>query len=98
MVRDTLGTRFGERMSLHSPSPVALPSPFPGNGSRPAETRPSGLRVDDHVRDIRALAADSFFDLARPRVRVVQTAPAVEAERQERDQAVVRPQKPQLAR
>ena len=54
--------------------------------------------MDDHVGDVGALAADPLLDLARPRVRVVEPARALEAERQERDEPAVRAQEAQLAR
>src|SRR6476659_2187640 len=58
----------------------------------------SGLGVDDHVGDIRALAPDSLLDLARARVRLVEPARAFERERQERNETVVGAQEAQLPR
>ena len=49
-----------------------------------------------HVGDIRPLAADPLLDLARARVRLVETAPPVEPEREERDQAAVGSQEAKL--
>ncbi len=54
--------------------------------------------MDDHVGDVRALAADALLDLARARVRVVEPARAVEAEREERDEAGVGAQEAERAR
>src|SRR6478609_6288695 len=91
--------RFSVSYKRRSP-----PGPFPAvclTHLYKLETRVlagSGLRVDDHIGDIRTLASDSLLDLARARVRLVEPAGAFECERQERDEAVVRAQEAQLAR
>src|SRR5882724_10850584 len=51
-----------------------------------------------HVGDVGPLATDALLDLARPRVRIVEPARALEAERQERDEAAVRAEEAQRSR
>ena len=63
-----------------------------------AKTRTSGLRVDDHVGDVgRSRRIRSSISLARECASSSRLVPS-SAERQERDQAVVRAQEAQLAR
>src|SRR3954454_1309177 len=54
--------------------------------------------MDDDVRDVGTLAPDPLLDLAGARVRVVEAARAVEAEREERYEPTVGPEEAQRAR
>ena len=54
------------------------------------------LCVHDHVRDIRSFAAQTLLHLARARVRIGERRGRVEAEGQERDDALFRSEEPQL--
>src|SRR5262245_20202144 len=54
--------------------------------------------MDYHVGDVGLLPADELLDLAGAGVRVVEARLPVEAERQERDEAVGGPEEAQLAR
>src|ERR1700751_2339882 len=54
--------------------------------------------MHDHVGDLRALAPDSFLDLARTTVRVSERRPGIEAEGHKGDEAVVCLEEPQLTR
>src|SRR3954469_17726396 len=97
---------FGENMQSFTQPTLAkrlwttrsAPSTLPGDRVSLIGPWPLGLGVHDHVGDVRPLAADSLFDLARLGVRVVEATRSVEAEREERDQAAVRSQEAQLAR
>src|SRR6266542_293202 len=54
--------------------------------------------MDDHVGQIRRVAADLLLDLTRARVCLGQRAARVETERQEHHQPLIGAEKPQLAR
>src|SRR5882757_5789221 len=51
-----------------------------------------------HVSDVGPLAMDARFDLARPRMRIVERARALEAKRQERNEPTVRAKETKRAR
>src|SRR5581483_9230807 len=76
----------------------------PCTGSSSGSTTPSTraenlrLRVDDHVRDVGALATDPLLDLAGARVSLVEPARAAEAEGQERDEPAVGAKEAELLR